>query len=71
MAMKYAGEDGRVNASMAPVSEALKAAKLTYEVKVWDGAQHAFFTNTGERYNATAATAAQKQLLAWFGAHLA
>lgn len=67
----YAGEDERVNASMAPTEAALKAAKLTYEVKVWDGAQHAFFNNTGERYNENAATAAQKQLLAWFGTHLA
>ncbi len=67
----YAGGDERVNASMAAAEAALKAAALTYEIKVWDGAQHAFFNNTGERYNATAAAAAQTQLLAWFGTHLA
>lgn len=67
----YAGDDERVNASRPAVEEALKAAKLTYEIKVWDGAQHAFFNNTGERYNEDAAKAAQKQLLAWFGTNLA
>ena len=67
----YAGDDERVNASMPAMEAALKAAKLTHEIKVWDGAQHAFFNNTGERYNATAAKEAQTQLLAWFGKHLA
>jgi carboxymethylenebutenolidase len=67
----YAGDDERVNASRAAVEAALKAAQLTYEIKVWDGAQHAFFNDTGERYNQAAATAAQEQLLAWFGTHLA
>lgn len=67
----FAGEDERVNASMPAVEAALEAAKLTFEIKVWEGAQHAFFNNTGERYDETAATAAQKQLLAWFDRHLA
>ncbi|GAA0626328.1 dienelactone hydrolase family protein [Sporichthya brevicatena] len=66
----YAGEDERVNGTRAAAEAALKAAKLTYEIKVWDGAQHAFFNDTGERYDETAATAAQKQLLAWFDKHL-
>ena len=67
----FAGDDERVNASIPATEEALKAAKLTYEIKVWEGAQHAFFNDTGERYNETAAKAAQTQLLAWFGEHLA
>lgn len=67
----FAGDDERVNASMPAAEAALKAAKLTYEIKVWEGAQHAFFNNTGERYDEAAATAAQKQLLGWFGKHLA
>lgn len=66
----FAGEDERVNASMPAVEEALKAAKLTYEIKVWEGAQHAFFNNTGERYDETAATAAQARMLAWFDEYL-
>ncbi len=66
----FAGDDERVNGTMAPTEEALKTARLTYEIKVWDGAQHAFFNNTGERYNETAAKQAQVQLLAWFGKHL-
>jgi carboxymethylenebutenolidase len=67
----YAGEDERVLASRPAVEDALKKAGLTYEIKVWDGAQHAFFNDTGDRYNATAAAAAQVQLLDWFGKYLA
>ncbi|WP_019877041.1 dienelactone hydrolase family protein [Sporichthya polymorpha] len=67
----FAGDDERVNGTMAAAEEALQTAKLTYEIKVWDGAQHAFFNDTGERYDETATTAAQKQLLAWFDKHLA
>lgn len=67
----FAGDDERVNASIPAVENALKAAKLTHEIKIWDGAQHAFFNNTGERYNETAAQEAQTRLLAWFDEHLA
>lgn len=67
----YAGEDERVLASRPAVEEALKKAGLTYEIKVWDGAMHAFFNNTGPNYNEAAATAAQQQLLDWFGRYLA
>jgi len=66
----YAGEDERVLASRPAVEEALKKAGLTYEIKVWDGAMHAFFNNTGPNYNEAAATAAQTQLLAWFDRYL-
>jgi dienelactone hydrolase len=34
------------------------------------GADHAFFNDTGARYNREAATSAYDQLLAWFGQHL-
>ncbi|HUR72981.1 MAG TPA: dienelactone hydrolase family protein [Sporichthya sp.] len=67
----YAGLDARVNASRPAVEAALKAAGLTYEIKVWDGADHAFFNDTGDRYNQAAAAAAQVQLLDWFGKYLA
>jgi carboxymethylenebutenolidase len=66
----YAGEDSRVLASRPAVEAALKAAGLTYEIKVWDGAQHAFFNNTGPNYDPTAAAAAQAQMLAWFDKYL-
>ncbi len=67
----YAGLDDRVNATQGAARAALEAAGLTYEVKVFDGVDHAFFNDTGPRYNADAAGQAYDALLNWFGQHLA
>lgn len=67
----YAGLDDRVNASQGAAGTALEAAGLTYEVKVFDGVDHAFFNDTGPRYNAEAAGQAYDALLNWFGQYLA
>jgi len=67
----YGELDTRVNASRDAATAALAAAGLTHEVKTFPGADHAFFNDTGERYNAEAATQAYTDLLAWFGQHLA
>jgi carboxymethylenebutenolidase len=48
----------------------MDAAHLTHEVKVYEGADHAFFNDTGPRYNATAAAQAYADVLAWFKQHL-
>jgi carboxymethylenebutenolidase len=37
----------------------------------YSGAGHAFFNDTGQRYNAGAAAAAYTKLMEWFGSHLA
>jgi carboxymethylenebutenolidase len=37
---------------------------------VFEGADHAFFNESGQRYNPTAAADAYRQVLAWFGTHL-
>jgi carboxymethylenebutenolidase len=66
----YAELDDRVNASRDAATAALEAAGLTHEVKTFAGADHAFFNDTGQRYNAEAATEAYADLLAWFGEHL-
>ena len=66
----YAGLDDRVNASRDRAVAALEAAGLTYEVQTYDGADHAFFNDTGPRYNAEAATDAYRRVLAWFRTHL-
>ncbi len=66
----YAGNDERVNASRAAAEEALKAAGLTHEVMTYEGVDHAFFNDTGPRYNAEAAAAASEKMLAWFTTHL-
>ncbi len=66
----YAGLDDRVNASQGAARAALEAAGLTYEVKVFEGVDHAFFNDTGPRYNAEAAGQAYDAVLNWFGQHL-
>jgi carboxymethylenebutenolidase len=67
----YGELDGRVNASRDAATAALEAAGLTHEVKTYAGADHAFFNDTGQRYNEAAATQAWADLLAWFDEHLA
>ena len=67
----YAGLDDRVNATQGSARAALEAAGLTYEITVFDGVDHAFFNDTGPRYNAEAAGQAYDALLNWFGQHLA
>ena len=67
----YAGLDSRVNASRARAEDALKRAGLTYEIRTFKGADHAFFNDTGPRYNAQAATEAYQAVLEWFGRYLA
>ena len=67
----YAEKDARVNASRAAATAALQKANLTHEIVTFPGADHAFFNDTGQRYDAAAATTAYRQVLDWFGRHLA
>jgi carboxymethylenebutenolidase len=66
----YAELDGRVNASRATADAALTAAGLEHEIKVYPGVDHAFFNDTGPRYNAEQAAAAYGDVLAWLGMYL-
>lgn len=66
----YAGEDARVNAQRPEVEERLRAAGKTFEIKVYPGAQHAFFNDTRPVYNEAAARDAWQATLAWFRRHL-
>jgi carboxymethylenebutenolidase len=43
---------------------------LTFEIVTYPNANHAFFNDTSQRYNAQAATQAYAKVLAWFGQHL-
>ena len=45
---------------------ALTEARLTHEILTFPEADHAFFNDTGARYNPTAATQAYPLLLGWF-----
>ena len=66
----YAGLDGRVNGTRDAAEAALTAAGLPHELRVFDGVDHAFFNDTGPRYDAAAATAAYQAMLDWRGQHL-
>jgi carboxymethylenebutenolidase len=66
----YGELDQRVNASRDAATAALEKAGLTHQISTFPGADHAFFNDTGQRYNAAAAAAAYQQLTDWFDSHL-
>lgn len=66
----YGALDGRVTGSQTAAKAALERAKLVNELIVEPDADHAFFNDTGPRYNATAAADAWRRLLDWFGNYL-
>jgi carboxymethylenebutenolidase len=66
----YAEQDERVNATRDAAKAALEKAGLTHEIVTFPDAGHAFFNDTGQRYNATAAASAYEHLIDWFGTHV-
>jgi carboxymethylenebutenolidase len=67
----YGALDARVTGTQAEAKAALDRSGLVDEIVVEPGADHAFFNDTGPRYNAGAAADAWQRLLEWFGRHLA
>jgi carboxymethylenebutenolidase len=67
----YAELDARVNATREAARAALRAARLRHEIVTFPGADHAFFNDTGPRYNAAAAADAYRRVLTWFGRYVA
>jgi carboxymethylenebutenolidase len=65
----YAGLDDRVLATRDRCVSALQAAGSTHEVRVFPGVNHAFFDDTGPRYDAAAAAEAYRATLDWLGRH--
>jgi carboxymethylenebutenolidase len=63
----YAELDARVNASRDAARAALQAAGARHEIVTFPGVDHAFFNDTGARYNPAAAAAAYDRVLQWFG----
>jgi carboxymethylenebutenolidase len=63
----YGSLDTFVNPGIASMRQALDAAKVTYEMHIYEGANHAFFNDTGANYNAAAAKDAWAHTLDWFG----
>jgi carboxymethylenebutenolidase len=66
----YGGLDSRVNASRPDAKAALVAAKLRHRLVTFPSADHAFFNDTGPRYNPQAAASAYRQVLAWLGRYV-
>lgn len=66
----YGSLDARVGATRPAAEAAMKAANLPNKVVVYEGADHAFFNDTGQRYNADAATKVYKELIDWFNQYL-
>jgi len=65
----YAGLDDRVNATRDGARAALEAADLKYRIVTFTEAGHAFFNDSGARFNAPAAEEAWHRVLSWFGKH--
>ncbi len=67
----YGALDDRVNATEPAAKAALVKAGLVHELVTEPDANHAFFNDTGERYNALAAADAWQRIQDWFTVHLA
>jgi carboxymethylenebutenolidase len=63
----YGGLDDRVNATRDAARAALEAAGLEHRIVTFAEADHAFFNDTGPRFNAPAAEEAWHRVLRWFG----
>ncbi|OBB55644.1 dienelactone hydrolase [Mycobacterium sp. 852013-51886_SCH5428379] len=66
----YAAQDQRVNATEPVAREALEKAGLVFELVTEPDANHAFFNDTGDRYNPTAAADAWKRVQDWLARHV-
>jgi carboxymethylenebutenolidase len=66
----YGALDTRITGQVPPLEEALKQAGTTYQIKIYEGADHAFHNDTGARYNPQAAKDAWEQTLSWFEKYL-
>jgi carboxymethylenebutenolidase len=70
--LHYAGIDERINAGIPAFRAALEAAGKTFDIHLYEGAQHAFNNDTNAaRFNAEAAALALARTLAFFRKHLA
>jgi len=70
--LHYAGLDERINAGIADYEAALKANNKTYEIYMYEGANHAFNNDTNPaRYDKEAADLAWGRTIAFLKKHLA
>jgi carboxymethylenebutenolidase len=66
----YGSEDARVTGTKDAAKAALDKAGLVNQLVVEQGANHAFFNDTGDRYDPKAAADAWQQVQDWFAKYL-
>lgn len=64
--LHYAGRDERINAGIPAFEAALKDAGIEYKIFMYEGAEHAFFNDTGPRYHEAAAKLAWERTITFF-----
>jgi carboxymethylenebutenolidase len=69
--INYAGMDERINGMWPEYETALKAAKVPYQMYMYEGTQHGFHNNSTPRYDEKAANLAWDRTIAFFKQHLA
>jgi carboxymethylenebutenolidase len=67
----YGGNDARITQTAPAVEEAMLKNHKTFEKVIYPNADHAFFNDTGPRYNPEAARDAWNKTLAWFQKYMA
>jgi carboxymethylenebutenolidase len=67
----YGGLDARVGATRPAAQAAMRKARLENHVMVFGGADHAFFNDTGPRFNPPAAAEAYRRVIDWFARNAA
>jgi len=65
----YGGLDDRVNATREAAALALQNARLQHTILTFEHAGHAFFNDTGARYDPAAAAEAWRRVVAWLDEH--
>lgn len=66
----YGSKDERITSKVPEVAATMKKLNKTYEYKIYEGAEHAFFNDTGNRYDAEAAKDAWEKTLAFLKKHV-
>ncbi len=70
-ALAFYGElDTGISGTAAAVQAALATAGVPHDYRIYPGANHAFFNDTGPRYDKAAATDAWTRAVAWFREYL-
>ena len=63
--LHYAGNDERINQGIPAYEAELKKAHVDYKMYMYEGVEHAFFNDTGPRYNEKAAKLAWERTISF------